>query len=167
MNALSINGLFFFNERAFDSICTSLKRNKGLQTIDFGNLTQAKLDKLTHVRDQKYDFHLVLPERILKDNLVKQVEDEQQAKGGPTYVGHQEKYHEPDVEQLKHSYSRQFNEPIRPFAQSKGSEDISTLRRSSHTNNDGPQIVNIKTPIVNQFDLNQADTIQKGEMEIP
>lgn len=30
MNALSINGLFFFNERAFDSICTSLKRNRGL-----------------------------------------------------------------------------------------------------------------------------------------
>ena len=66
--ALSFSGFERINDRAFSSICQSLMKNQGLQTIDFGNLCQWQIDYLVDVnkrRDQEHQILMVPPQRII------------------------------------------------------------------------------------------------------
>lgn len=91
MVALSISGFERINERAFTSICQSLAKNQGIQTLDMGNLCQWQLDLLNDVNKIKEldkQILMIPPQRIVppstsylehiqssKDDLEKMLEE--------------------------------------------------------------------------------------------
>jgi hypothetical protein len=69
LNALSISGFHYFNERAFKSLNQSLGLNQGLQTLDMGNLTQRQVEIISKTCEKK-DVFFHQPERILREKKV-------------------------------------------------------------------------------------------------